>query len=293
MSLLNPKDVAFEYVGFLSSFVMFGAVGFRYGVLRASDLARSSAYRDAAARAAGIGASGALLGVVYLVESLLKRASTKHTTVEAAFTAGGLPNDVQVARLVLLLGLFLLARWRVAWAWPLAAIAGLCFALRSVLNGRLSAMVNPLHVLGASLWLGTLLVLITCGVTTMLRSSVPSAERETMVAEMVRRFSLLALSSATLLGITGVVTAWTHLNPLSALWSTPYGYALIAKLCVVGVVAGLGAWNWRRVGPALGREGGAVMIRRTASTELAFAALVLALTAVLVNLPSPKLPHAS
>lgn len=41
---------------------------------------------------------------------------------------------------------------------------------------------------------------------------------------------------------------------------------------------GLGAWNWRRVGPSLGTEGGALKIRRTASTELAFAALVLLLT---------------
>lgn len=79
-----------------------------------------------------------------------------------------------------------------------------------------------------------------------------------------------------------------RLNPLSALWTTPYGYALIAKLCVVGIVFGLGAWNWQRVGPSLGTEGGALKIRRTASTELAFAALVLLLTAILVSLPSPK-----
>jgi putative copper export protein len=69
--------------------------------------------------------------------------------------------------------------------------------------------------------------------------------------------------------VTGVVTAWTHLDPLAALWTTPYGYALIAKLALVGVVVGLGAWNWRRVGPSLGTEGGALKIRRTASTELA------------------------
>jgi putative copper export protein len=62
------------------------------------------------------------------------------------------------------------------------------------------------------------------------------------------------------------------------------------KLVVVGVVLGLGAWNWRRVRPSLGTEGGALKIRRSASTELAFAALVLLLTAILVSTPSPKLP---
>jgi putative copper export protein len=151
-------------------------------------------------------------------------------------------------------------------------------------------MVNPLHVLGASLWLGTLFVLVVCGVGQMLRPSVPAAEREKIVAELVRRFSTVGLASAGLLGLTGLITSWTHLKPLSALWTTPYGYALIAKLSVVAVVIGLGGWNWRRVGPSLGSEGGAVTIRRTAVTELLFAALVLLFTAILVSLPSPKLP---
>ena len=125
----------------------------------------------------------------------------------------------------------------------------------------------------------------------MLRPSVPAAEREQAVAEMVHRFSAVALWGASLLGMTGIVTSWTHLKPLSALWTTPYGYALIAKLSVVGVVLGLGAWNWKRVGPSLGREGGAGTIRRTAATELVFAGAVLFLTAILVSVPSPKLPH--
>src|ERR1019366_3225933 len=102
----------------------------------------------------------------------------------------------------------------------------------------------------------------------MLRSSAPVAEREEGVAEMVHRFSVLGLAGAALLGTTGLITSWTHLNPLAALWSTPYGYALIAKLCVVTAVLGLGAWNWRRVGPALGKEGGALKIHRSAATGL-------------------------
>jgi putative copper export protein len=115
-------------------------------------------------------------------------------------------------------------------------------------------------------------------------------DREKAIAEMVHRFSVVGLGGAALLGITGLITGWTHLDPLSALWTTAYGYALIAKLCVVVVVLGLGAWNWRRVGPALGTDGGGRTIRRTASIELAFAALVLLITGILVSLPSPKLP---
>ena len=44
----------------------------------------------------------------------------------------------------------------------------------------------------------------------------------------------------------GVITAWRHLKYLSALWTTPYGYALLLKLALVAAVFSLGAWNWRR-----------------------------------------------
>jgi putative copper export protein len=75
---------------------------------------------------------------------------------------------------------------------------------------------------------------------------------------------------------------------LSNLWSTPYGYTLIAKLCVVLVVVGLGAWNWRKQRPLLGTESAAAVLRRSATAELIAATVVLAITSVLVSLPSPK-----
>jgi putative copper export protein len=240
--------------------------------------------------AAGVGLLGVGLGVVALLASLLKRASSKHQTIGDALSTGGAPAVAQVVLLAALLVAFGLAWRRVSIGWPIAIAAGIAFALRNLLAGRLAGMVNPLHVLGASLWLGTLFVLVVCGIGQMLRTSVPAAERERAVAEMVHRFSTVGLASASLLGITGLITGWTHLRPFSALWTTPYGYALIGKLCVVAAVVMLGAWNWRRVGPSLGKEGGARTIRRSASTELAFAALVLLITAILVSLPSPKLP---
>ncbi|HEX7603138.1 MAG TPA: CopD family protein, partial [Polyangiaceae bacterium] len=258
-----------------------------------SDSPLARPFGNSAASAAGIGLLGVGLGLVSLVAGLLKRAASKHQTFSEAFGAGGATSIAQVVLLAVLLVGFVLAWRRFSMGWPVAGIAGIAFALRNLLAGRLAGMVNPLHVLGGSLWLGTLFVLVVCGLRQMLHSSVPGVEREQAVAEMVRRFSMIALASAALLAITGLITSWTHLNPLAALWTTPYGYALIAKLCMVGVVLGLGAWNWQRVGPTLGTEGGALAIRRTASTELVFAALVLLLTAILVSLPSPKPPARS
>jgi putative copper export protein len=288
-TLFEWRDVIVQYVGFVSSFWILGAVGFRYGVVRSGrgEEASSPVHRSLV-KAAAFAAIGGGLGLVSLVASLLKRAETKHQTFSEAASAGGSSLAIEVVLLVVLTVAFVLAMRRVALAWTVAAIAALAYALRSIVQGKATAMVNPLHVLGGSLWIGTLFMLVACGLASMLSASVPSEQRETAVAAMVHRFSTLALVGAGLLGITGVVTAWTHLKHLEALWTTPYGVTLDAKLAVVLAVVLLGAWNWRRVGPALGHEGGALTIRRTATTELVFAGVVLLLTAVLVSVPSPK-----
>ncbi len=297
-SLFEWRAVLLQYVSFLSSYWMLGAVGFRYAILRSNaratnDTPVNGAYGRAGTSAAAVGLVGVILGGVAFIESVLKRAESKHHTFIDAFAAGGTASLAQVVLLGILLVGFALASRRVSVGWPIAGASVVAFALRNLLGGRLAGMVNPLHVAGGSLWLGTLFVLVVCGLGQMLRAPLPTTEREQAIAEMVHRFSIVGLTGAALLGTTGLITSWTHLNPLSALWTTPYGYALITKLCFVAVVLGLGAWNWRRVGPSLGTEGGGVMIRRSASTELAFAALVLLITAILVSLPSPKRPDAS
>ena len=75
---------------------------------------------------------------------------------------------------------------------------------------------------------------------------------------MVNGFSPLALTCGMLVVLSGSITAWTHLNPLSSLWTTPYGYALITKVCLAGCVFALGAWNWKRQRPQLGSESAAL-----------------------------------
>jgi putative copper export protein len=103
----------------------------------------------------------------------------------------------------------------------------------------------------------------------------------------VNGFSPLALGCGLVVVLFGAITAWRHLGRLDALWTTPYGWALIAKLCTVAVVFALGAWNWRRQRPLLGSEAAAHAIRRSATAELVVAGLVLVITAVLVSLPAP------
>lgn len=300
--LLSLGDVITEYVGFLGWFGIFGALGFRFAVLRAADapaaLGRRTAPKESAGLyaaaergAARVGVIGAFLFLVDLVAGLARRAAEKHMTLTEAATRAGSRFVVPVVLGALLLLLFGAALRRVRWAWAAAAVLAAVLVLRDIVTLRWLSLVNPLHETAASLWIGTLFVVVAAGLPAVLRGGIARERRGPLAAEMVARFSLLALGAASVLVLTGVITAWVHLKYLSALWTTPYGWTLIAKLCVVAVVAGLGAWNWRRMTPRLGAEESAHALRRSATAELTVAAVVLVLTAVLVSLPTPKLPH--
>jgi hypothetical protein len=137
-SLFEWRDVLTQYVGFLSSFWMLGAIGFRYGVLPAAvgesrEPADGTVARSAASAARGAATIGLLgvLGVVSLIAGLLERAESKKQTMGEALSAGGAPSFAQVVLLVALLVAFVLASRRVPLGWPIAAAAGIAFALRT------------------------------------------------------------------------------------------------------------------------------------------------------------------
>lgn len=292
--------LALDYVGFLAYFAMFGALGFFFVVLRglSPHLITSSGHEasaiasiSAAAERAGarIGLIGAVLFLGDLLANVAATAADKQIGFLNALERGGTRLMTPLVFGVLLLLSFALAMRFVRAGWIAALVTGLALALRNIATGKWASLVNPVHELSASVWLGTLLVLVVAGLPAILRSQLSSERRGALVAELVARFSPLALGAGALLGITGVITAWRHLKFVAALWTTSYGYALDLKLVVVAIVFGLGAWNWRGMSPRLGSEGAAHQLRRSARAELAFAAIVLAITAVLVSLPSPRL----
>lgn len=288
----TPGRIALEYIGFISFFATYGALGFHFQVLKGlrhestANISGSPVDR-ADRRAAAIGFLGSVLMIGTFLNSLAGQAARKHIGLLDAVSAGGGRTIFQIACFALFFIGFALATQRLRAAWIVAGITGVVYALRNITTGRWFSMVNPLHEVAASLWIGTLTVLLLAGLTVVFTQSVSSDERGQLVADMVYRFSPLALSAAGLLGVTGVLTAWRHLGHWNALWTTPYGFTLDVKLCFVALVVALGAWNWRRAKPKLGDERGARAISRSASTELTFAAIVLAITALLVTLPAP------
>jgi copper transport protein len=298
--LVSWGKMASKYVSYFAHFAIFGALGFRFLVLRsrgaqpadsgADTNAIASLHEVAERHAARVGLAGVLLVLLDFAATVAWKASAANIGVmDAARRAE--PEDIaEVVIAPLLLVAFALALRRARGAWAAAGVAGLALALRHVVTGRWVALVNPLHEFAGALWLGTLFVIVFAGLPAILRSAATRNRRGRLVAELTARFSPLALVASAALGLTGVVTAWRHLKYVAALWTTPYGYALDAKLCVVCIVVALGAWNWKRVLPKLGDEDAAHALRRSSTTELVFACLVLLITAVLVSLPGPKLP---
>ncbi len=300
LSAVKWTKAGSKFIGFLANFGVFGALGFRLVRLRLQDWLRATetdtggligpAFQRVDCRASVIGVVGAVLLLVEFAAIVGRNLTTTHGDL---FAAVRLAEPEDCAQLVLAPGLviafFLAARGR-RGGWTAALVLGGLFAVRHLVTGRLRALVNPLHAASAALWLGTLFVIVVAALPVILQEPVPCAARGPLVAGLVARFSPLALISAGFVGLSGLVTSWLHLKYFAALWTTAYGHWLIIKLVCVAGIAAMGALNWRRVLPRLGTAEAAGTLQRASRWELIFTLIVLVVTAVLVSVPSPKLP---
>ena len=183
----------------------------------------------------------------------------------------------------------------------------------------LAIPVTVVHVAAMAVWLGGLAGLLA-GV---LQAGVPADE----IATAVPRYSRIAFASVVALVVSGTVQAVREVESPTALFLTAYGWVLVAKLVLVAVVLGAAGvsrvWVQQRLGvhrsrpagrrsvtahafAATADEGvaaaaqarghrqseGAVehvpALRRSVLVEAAVAAVILALSAVLVGLPPAR-----
>ncbi len=176
-----------------------------------------------------------------------------------------------------------------AWRWAAAAAlsGGLCvftaFAGHAAGTGVrwLSLPADAIHVLAAGAWTGGLLVVVAT------ERAARRGGGASALPAIVPAFSPLALGAAAVLACTGAVLAFLHLGSLPALVHTAWGRTFLVKLLLVTAVLALGAWNWKRLGPALNRPGGPDALRRAAVAELALAQAVVLATALLTGFSPP------
>jgi copper transport protein len=307
-----PAYVVARWISFTALLILLGVIAFRTFVLGAlrqggtpADLETS---RLASGRAAILGIAAAVLlelaaaARLYFEQLVMQSAGQASDTGLIStllwHTHWGSSWLVQVAAgLVAIIGLALAYRGdagRARAGWLVAAIAAVVLAFTPALGGHamassrlttLAVLADGAHVLGAGGWLGSLLAVVAIGIPTALR--LEPAERGRAVAAMVNAFSPTALVFAGVVAVSGLFAAWLHVQHLAALWQSSYGQTLLIKLAVLALVAGAGAYNWRRVRPSLGDAHGTQRLRRSASVELIAGAIVIIVTAVLVALPTP------
>ena len=136
-----------------------------------------------------------------------------------------------------------------------------------------------LHTLCAAYWVGAF------GPLLVALSRLPRIEAFPLLAA----FSRGAVVAVTGLVLAGVALATLQLRAPSALIDTDYGRLLLAKLALVGLMLGLGAFNRSVLTPKRAQHPESVSwLRRTIGTDLALAAGVVALTAGLGTVPPPR-----
>jgi copper transport protein len=147
---------------------------------------------------------------------------------------------------------------------------------------------DVVHVLSMSAWVGGLVMLLVAFVVVGRHLVAPDST--VVLAEVVGRFSRLALTVVTLLVITGATQAIALVGSFEALVDTAHGRLVLAKICLLGLLVSLAAFNRRRALPRLrrlaagGEEPGRArtILRRAVAAEVALVLVVLAVTAVLV-----------
>jgi copper transport protein len=285
----SPGEAVTHFIEFIGDFLAIGSIGFRYGIVRRirgmTEEARSILRAD---NAAMLGLVGVLLLALAVLGGPYLNGLMEHKTFVQSLPKNPSRLYFRLTMLAIALIGFALARTRPRFGWPIAAIGVLAAALQPLYTGKLVGKVNGIHILAASTWLGTLLVLTIVGIRGLAQRSAGGPQRSLLIADLVNSFSPLALTAAVVVVLTGATTAWLHLKRFSALFTTSYGLTLLVKLLLVLVVVALGAWNWKKVRPSLGDEGTEDIIRRSATMELTFGAFVLIATSILVTLPSPK-----
>jgi copper transport protein len=167
---------------------------------------------------------------------------------ETALSSFGVAAIVRAA-LLAVLATAMLARFPPV-ATALIAAAGVgTVALdghqRSVSPTWLLVAGDLLHVGAAAVWFGGLVVVTVV----LVRSAGP--REPVAAAELVARFSGVALGAVVLLGIGGLAMAWPLVGQPAALLGTAYGVTLLVKLGAVTVVLLVAAYNRLRLVPAI------------------------------------------
>jgi copper transport protein len=154
----------------------------------------------------------------------------------------------------------------------------------------ISLAADAIHATAAALWLGGLV-----GLVMVLSLRTPETVRST--AGIIGRFSLMAFWSVIALTIAGLTLTITGSDAnLNSILTTTWGQLVLAKIGLTLIVVLIAAWNRRTLVPSLTsptENNGELAVRwatllRTIRTEAVLLVAVVALTAIVVNVPPAR-----
>jgi len=109
-------------------------------------------------------------------------------------------------------------------------------------SGRATAIAFDMaHLLGASIWIGGVLVLLS--VLTPTLNDLTATGRKVVLSLALPRFSFIGLAAWAVMVITGFYAGWLQVGSLAALTSTPYGQTLMIKFALLIPLLAIGAFN--------------------------------------------------
>ncbi len=133
--------------------------------------------------------------------------------------------------------------------WGLILIVGLVLSLSTSLTSHNAAatdyfpVINLLsdwiHLVAVGAWVGGLVYLLIA-ITSL---SAIRDQKAKPVAELIRRFSSVAIICVGAIGITGIYNLVLEVGSLTALFATPYGRILLVKLAIFAPMIVFGALN--------------------------------------------------
>lgn len=176
-------------------------------------------------------------------------------------------------------------RWQLRPLWLIGALGGIASFL---LTGH-AATANPawlaagavaFHLAGAAYWIGALYPLHKG-----LRDLYPAS-----AAAAIAAFSYRAVAFVVAIVASGIVISWIQLTAPDALISTPYGYRLLAKVALFGLLLSLAAYNKLYLTPRI--EGGLAdasrILRRVIAIEYSLIVLILGAAVSLTLVEPPR-----
>lgn len=183
--------------------------------------------------------------------------------------------------------------WKSVTAIAVAAclVGSLAFAGHAAATtgsvGLVHLSADILHLVAAAAWTGALVPLAI-----LLGAARRNAESAAIAHEAAVRFSALGMASVGTLAVTGIINSWFLVGSVAALFGTPYGRLLLAKVALFAIMLAFAAVNRLRLTPRLGQAGNAAVaaealrrLRRNSLAEAALGGIIIAIVGVLGTLP--------